>query len=53
VSQVPAYDFTCDHDYYEYYYDTDPEYDNNYDGQPSTTNDDDDEHDSTAPDSTL
>ena len=21
VSQVPAYDFTCDHDYYDYYYD--------------------------------
>lgn len=27
VSQVPAYDFTCDHDYYDYYYDTDSEYD--------------------------
>lgn len=23
VSQVPPYDFTCDHDYYDYYYDND------------------------------
>jgi len=34
VSQVPAYDFTCEHEYYDYYYDyeTDSEYEfNNYD----------------------
>jgi len=26
VSQVPHYDFTCEHDYYDYYYDTASEY---------------------------
>ena len=42
VSQVPAYDFTCDHDYYDYYYDTDSESEyefDNYHAPAATDND--------------
>jgi len=38
VSQVPAYDFTCDHDYYDYYYESDSEYNNYDDGPAPATN---------------
>jgi len=42
VSQVPRYDFTCEHDYYDYYYETDSEYEfENYDTVATATDDED------------
>jgi len=40
VADVPHYDFTCDHDYYDYFYDNEideSEFElDNYDHQPAT-----------------
>jgi len=38
VSDVPRFEFTCDHDYYDYYYDTESEYElSNYDDDDASS----------------